>query len=96
MLDAGVRAPWPPSRRSEPANHQLHLGRAFGIYPFSQGLPGSMNMAFTQANAYSSSGSGNYAYLVPFSECESEVFLKTIIPSRKATRTYLSKRDEDE
>ena len=58
MLDAGVRAPRPPSRRSEPANHQLHLGRAFGIYPFSQGLPGSMNMAFTQANAYSSSGSG--------------------------------------
>ena len=55
-----------------------------------------MNMAFTQANAYSSSGSRDYAYLVPFSESESEVFLKTIIPSRKATRTDLSKRDEDE
>ena len=32
---------------------------------------------------------GNYAYLVPFVETESEVFLKTIIPSRKATRKYL-------
>jgi uncharacterized DUF497 family protein len=30
-----------------------------------------------------------YAYLVPFLETEDEVFLKTIIPSRKATKTYL-------
>jgi uncharacterized DUF497 family protein len=30
-----------------------------------------------------------YAYLVPFVEDECEVFLKTIIPSRKATRDYL-------
>lgn len=32
---------------------------------------------------------GDYAYLVPFVESEEEVFLKTIIPSRKATRRYL-------
>lgn len=30
-----------------------------------------------------------YAYVVPFVEDEVEVFLKTIIPSRKATRKYL-------
>ena len=30
-----------------------------------------------------------YAYLVPFIEDEREIFLKTIIPSRKATRKYL-------
>lgn len=30
-----------------------------------------------------------YVYLVPFVENEEEVFLKTIIPSRKATRQYL-------
>lgn len=30
-----------------------------------------------------------YVYLVPFVETEREVFLKTIIPSRKATRRYL-------
>lgn len=34
-----------------------------------------------------------YVYLVPFVEHEDEVFLKTIIPSRKATRKYL-KGDE--
>ncbi|MBI4803409.1 MAG: BrnT family toxin [Elusimicrobia bacterium] len=31
----------------------------------------------------------NYAYLVPFIETENSVFLKTIIPSRKATKKYL-------
>lgn len=30
-----------------------------------------------------------YVYLVPFVESEDEVFLKTIIPSRKATKAYL-------
>ena len=30
-----------------------------------------------------------YAYLVPFIEGEQEIFLKTIIPSRKATQKYL-------
>ena len=29
-----------------------------------------------------------YAYLVPFIENEDEIFLKTIIPSRKATKLY--------
>jgi hypothetical protein len=29
-----------------------------------------------------------YAYLVPFVENEEEMFLKTIIPSRKATKQY--------
>jgi uncharacterized DUF497 family protein len=30
----------------------------------------------------------DYAYLVPYVESETEVFLKTIIPSRKATKKY--------
>jgi uncharacterized DUF497 family protein len=30
-----------------------------------------------------------YAYLVPFVETEDEIFLKTVIPSRKATMVYL-------
>ena len=33
---------------------------------------------------------GDYVYAVPFIETESEIFLKTIIPSRKATRKYRS------
>ena len=32
-----------------------------------------------------------YAYLVPFVEDEDKIFLKTIIPSRKATRKFLIK-----
>jgi len=36
----------------------------------------------------------NYAYLVPFVENDSEIFLKTIIPSRKATRIYLEVTNE--
>lgn len=31
----------------------------------------------------------NYAYLVPFVETKGIVYLKTIIPSRKATKKYL-------
>ncbi|ASQ91698.1 toxin [Prosthecochloris sp. GSB1] len=31
----------------------------------------------------------DYAFLVPFIETEQEIFLKTIIPSRKATKKYL-------
>jgi len=30
-----------------------------------------------------------YAYLVPFVEDKEKIFLKTIIPSRKATKKYL-------
>jgi hypothetical protein len=38
----------------------------------------------------------DYVYLVPFVEDERLVFLKTIIPSRKATRRYLGKEGDDE
>ena len=36
----------------------------------------------------------DYVYLVPFVENEHEVFLKTIIPSRKATKQYLKGSEE--
>ena len=36
----------------------------------------------------------DYVYLVPFVEDEKLVFLKTIIPSRKATKQYLGKEPE--
>ena len=35
----------------------------------------------------------NYAYLVPFIESQEVIFLKTIIPSRKATKKYLKGRE---
>lgn len=31
----------------------------------------------------------NYAYLVPFTEKSNIIYLKTIIPSRKATKLYI-------
>ncbi|NJC99025.1 MAG: BrnT family toxin [Anaerolineae bacterium] len=36
----------------------------------------------------------DYVYLVPFIEDDREIFLKTIIPSRKATKKYLKGSDE--
>lgn len=37
----------------------------------------------------------SYVYLVPFAEEEDSFFLKTIIPSRKATRDYLNQGETD-
>jgi len=36
-----------------------------------------------------------YAYLVPFLEEGDHFFLKTIIPSRKATRDFIAKESDD-
>ena len=35
----------------------------------------------------------NYAYIVPFVEDDEKYFLKTIYPSREATKIYLSKEE---
>ncbi len=37
----------------------------------------------------------NYVYLVPFIDEQEYFFLKTIIPSRKATRDYLNQGEPD-
>ena len=37
----------------------------------------------------------NYIYLVPFVKNEYEVFLKTIIPSRKATKKYIGGKNNE-
>ncbi len=36
-----------------------------------------------------------YAYLIPFVETRGGRFLKTIIPSRQATRLYLGEKNEE-
>lgn len=36
----------------------------------------------------------SYAYLVPYVESEEDIFLKTIIPSRKATKKYIQPNNE--
>jgi putative transposon-encoded protein len=38
----------------------------------------------------------DYVFLAPSVETETHYFLKTVIPSRKATRDYLGKDDADE
>ena len=38
----------------------------------------------------------DYVYLVPFVEDEHSVFLKTIIPSRKATKEYLGEESHED
>ena len=37
----------------------------------------------------------DYVYLVPFVEDEHTMFLKTIVPSRKATKQYLGEESDD-
>jgi hypothetical protein len=56
------------------------------IHPNQKAYPGQRIMVI---------GVANYAYLVPYAENEEELFLKTIIPSRKATHRYLGEKHED-
>jgi len=49
------------------------------VHPDQKRYPGQRIMVI---------GVNNYAYLVPYVEDEEEIFLKTIIPSRKATENY--------
>ena len=56
------------------------------LHPNQKTYPGQRIMVISWAN---------YAYLVPYVENEEELFLKTIIPSRKATQRYLGEKYED-
>jgi uncharacterized DUF497 family protein len=56
------------------------------LHPNQKTYPGQRIMVISVAN---------YAYLVPYVENEEELFLKTIIPSRKATQRYLGEKYED-
>jgi len=56
------------------------------LHPNQKEHPGQRIMVISVAN---------YAYLVPYVENEEELFLKTIIPSRKATQRYFGEKHED-
>ncbi len=56
------------------------------LHPNQKSYPGQRIMVI---------GVAGYAYLVPYVENEEELFLKTIIPSRKATQQYLGEKHED-
>ncbi|MBU2623473.1 MAG: toxin [Proteobacteria bacterium] len=55
------------------------------LHPNQQAYPGQRIMVI---------GVANYAYLVPYIENKEELFLKTIIPSRKATQRYIGEINE--
>jgi uncharacterized DUF497 family protein len=52
-------------------------------HPNQQEYPGQRIMVI---------GISNYAYVVPYVENDEELFLKTIIPSRKATQRYFGEK----
>ena len=65
----------------------IHLGNEVDIYdhPNQEQYPGQkISVVIVE----------DYAFLVPYVESDEEIFLKTIIPSRKATKYYLGSDDE--
>lgn len=65
----------------------VHLGNELDIYdhPNQDRYPGQkISVVLVEG----------YAYLVPFIESNKEIFLKTIIPSRKATKYYTGEPNE--
>ena len=62
---------------------EISLGNEITVlmYPNQHKYPGQM-ISVVEVDGY--------VYLVPFVETESEIFLKTIIPSRKATKQFRS------
>ena len=65
----------------------IHLGNEMDIYdhPNQEHYPGQkISVVLVES----------YAYLVPFVESNEEIFLKTIIPSRKATKHYTGESNE--
>jgi hypothetical protein len=56
------------------------------MHPNKKAYPGQRIMVINVAN---------YAYLIPYVENKEELFLKMIIPSRKATQLYLGEKHED-
>ena len=65
----------------------IHMGNEIDIYdhPNQDRYPGQrVSVVIVE----------DYVFLVPFVENDDEVFLKTIIPSRKATKQYLGDKDE--
>jgi uncharacterized DUF497 family protein len=63
---------------------EISLGNELDVvwHPNQEKYPGQL-ISMVQVDGY--------VYAVPFIETESEIFLKTIIPSRKATKQYRSK-----
>jgi uncharacterized DUF497 family protein len=93
-----------PFRWSHDKNARLKLERQISFEEIELAIEGD-GLLDIVANANSARypqqrmlvvASGGYAYLVPFVEEPEHYFLKTIIPSRKATRHYLRQVEHEE
>ena len=69
--------------------YSIHKGGVLDDYrhPNQEKYPGQRIMVI---------GLNQYAYLIPYIENEEELFLKTIIPSRKATEKYFGEKHENQ
>jgi len=65
----------------------INLGNELDIYdhPNQQKYP-NQKISVVQVE--------DYVYLVPYIENDEEIFLKTIIPSKKATKQYIGEKNE--
>ena len=92
-----------PFRWSPEKNEQLQLDRGISFENMvvsveSGGLMDILahpNLAKYPKQKMLVVASDGYAYLVPFVEEDDHFFLKTVIPSRKATRDYLNQGETD-
>jgi hypothetical protein len=92
-----------PFRWSPEKNEQLQLDRGISFENMvvaieSGGLLDILahpNLAKYPNQKMLAVASDGYAYLVPFVEEDDHFFLKTVIPSRKATRHYLNQGETD-
>ena len=92
-----------PFRWSPEKNEQLQLDRGISFENMvvaieSGGLLDILahpNLAKDPKQKMLVVASDGYAYLVPFVEEDDHFFLKTVIPSRKATRDYLNQGETD-
>ena len=92
-----------PFRWSPDKNEQLQLDRGISFENMvvaieSGGLLDILahpNMAKYPNQKMLVVASDGYAYLVPFVEEDDHFFLKTVVPSRKATRDYLNQGETD-
>ena len=92
-----------PFRWSPEKNEQLQLDRGISfenmVVAIESGglldILAHLNLAKYPNQKMLVVASDGYAYLVPFVEKDDHFFLKTAIPSRKATRDYLNQGETD-
>jgi len=72
----------------EVATHYIEIGKIVDVmeHPNKSKYP-NQKMFLLNIN--------DYIYIVPFVENKDEIFLKTIIPSRKATKQYLQDKKNE-